>query len=156
MRRKKKSFKRVFRRFGLIALLLIAAIGFAHYQTHDWFREGAFYGTDFPAPSLPLEPSDRMDLYRFGHRRYELTTWSGDGQTLFALSKPGEKPLWIKAANAEFGQITLPHTREEMSWWGWRIPLSAEDGDGTLFIGPLGGMRYYFRSTRTRQDESPG
>lgn len=121
----------------------LSAIGLAHFMTHDWFRDGPFYGANIPEIARPLEPADRMELYRSGKRKYELLSYWLDNQTVFALRKPDQTLLWAMSVDPRFGEMTMPYSREEIGWWGWRFPVSGQHGDGIVFISPSGNWRFY-------------
>jgi len=144
MGRKKKRLKRILLRIGLTVALLAAAAGFIHYQTHDWFDAGPFSATPLEAASLPDAAADQMDLYRFGKKRYTLSAWHDADKTVFTLQNPGGDFLWARATQPGTGALTFPYSREQMSWWGWRIPLADGNEGGMLFISPLGNLRYYY------------
>ena len=146
--RKRKRLKRVLRRAGALGLFLAVIAGFVHYQTHDWFNRGPFTTQAVAAPDPSGKAADQMKLTRFGKLRYELSAWRDTDRTIFILRKPGGGIVWTQATQPGAGNLTFPYSREQMGWWGWRIPLSDGNAAGSLFISPLGNLRYYYFGAR--------
>ena len=136
-----------------LALALLVLLWGAAYLV--WprvsFDDGPFGAGLYSGDVGALAVHSAVDLAVAGLTVFRLetrTTPEPTPRTVFVLSTPGGRRLWQRAADPAFGRIALSQSHTGWAWWGgFRVGIKPEHQEsGHLYLGPLGGFRYFFHS----------
>ena len=113
-------------------------------------NDGPFYSEPYEGDVSGLELFSETPLRRFGDTAYRLEVRLGSDETVFVLRDSEGAVRWqrVPSHDGPLGRIRLSEQHTRLSWWGgWTVAISPEKQEGgSLYLGPLGGFRYFYLS----------
>lgn len=139
----------------LLVLALPPALALHHYLFWPVFTvdDGPFYAERFDGSVAALPLHSRIRLRRFGTAPLflEVRTAPGSPATnVFVLRDDADRVVWARRPLCQegLGPIRLDERHTRVAWWGgWEVAIRpARQEAGRLYLGPLGGYRYFYHS----------
>ena len=113
-------------------------------------NDGPFYSEPYEGDLAAMELYSETPLQRLGETVYRLEVRVGHDKNVFVLRDPDGTLRWQRVPDHDgpLGKIRLREQYTRLSWWGgWTVAIDPEKQEGgSLYLGPLGGFRYFYLS----------
>ena len=117
------------------------------------FDDGPYFSREFKDETHTLPLQSRVTLSRFGKVAYVLESrqLKNEETSVLILKHPDGTVSWKRLPvkpDGRLGPITLDKKYTHLTWYGgWKVAIRpAFQESGYLYLGPLGGFRFFYHS----------